>query len=192
MFPLPSAAQAAAFVAIVPSYISRSCGGSYDNEGVAIFALIFTFYLYLKGLNTGSVTWAVACSLSYFYMVAAWGGYVFIINLIPIHAVFLLLAGRFSDRLYITYSIFYSFGQILAMQVPFVGFNAVLTSEHLAAHGAFGLMQLFGLWHLLLLYISAKDMGVLVKYALSTSGKHPATRRVNARSSALSSRITAD
>ena len=26
----------AAFVAIVPSYISRSCGGSYDNEGVAV------------------------------------------------------------------------------------------------------------------------------------------------------------
>lgn len=32
----------------VPSYISRSVAGSYDNEAVAIFALIFTFYLYLK------------------------------------------------------------------------------------------------------------------------------------------------
>jgi asparagine N-glycosylation enzyme membrane subunit Stt3 len=32
----------------VPSYISRSVAGSYDNEAVAIFALIFTFYLYVK------------------------------------------------------------------------------------------------------------------------------------------------
>ena len=32
----------------VPSYISRSVAGSYDNEAVAIFALIFTFYLYIK------------------------------------------------------------------------------------------------------------------------------------------------
>lgn len=30
---------AAAFVAICPGYISRSVAGSYDNEGIAIFAL---------------------------------------------------------------------------------------------------------------------------------------------------------
>ncbi|RLN13773.1 hypothetical protein BBJ28_00013586, partial [Nothophytophthora sp. Chile5] len=40
--------MAAAFAGIVPSYISRSVGGSYDNEGVAIFALIFVFYLWIK------------------------------------------------------------------------------------------------------------------------------------------------
>jgi dolichyl-diphosphooligosaccharide--protein glycosyltransferase len=39
---------AAAFVGIVPSYISRSVAGSYDLEGVAIFALMFVFYLYVK------------------------------------------------------------------------------------------------------------------------------------------------
>lgn len=39
---------AAAFVAVVPSYISRSVAGSFDNEGVAIFALVNTFYLYVK------------------------------------------------------------------------------------------------------------------------------------------------
>jgi asparagine N-glycosylation enzyme membrane subunit Stt3 len=36
---------AAAFIAIAPGYISRSVAGSYDNEAVAIFALIFCFYL---------------------------------------------------------------------------------------------------------------------------------------------------
>ncbi|KAK9049662.1 hypothetical protein SSX86_031371, partial [Deinandra increscens subsp. villosa] len=35
---------AAVLLAMVPSYISRSVAGSYDNEAVAIFALIFTFY----------------------------------------------------------------------------------------------------------------------------------------------------
>lgn len=43
---------AALFVGIVPSYISRSVAGSYDNEGVSIFALVFTFYLYVKSINT--------------------------------------------------------------------------------------------------------------------------------------------
>ena len=39
---------AALFAASVPSYISRSVAGSYDNEGVAIFALVLVFFLYVK------------------------------------------------------------------------------------------------------------------------------------------------
>lgn len=39
---------ASAFIALVPSYISRSVAGSFDNEGVAIFALVFVFFLYVK------------------------------------------------------------------------------------------------------------------------------------------------
>ena len=39
---------AAAMVAMVPSYISRSVAGSYDNEGVAIFALVNVFYTFIK------------------------------------------------------------------------------------------------------------------------------------------------
>ncbi len=39
---------AAALVAVVPSYISRSVAGSYDNEGVAIFALVNVFFTFIK------------------------------------------------------------------------------------------------------------------------------------------------
>jgi len=63
----------ACFIAIVPGYISRSVAGSYDNEGIAIFALMFTYYLWVKSVKTGSVSWATMCALSYFYMVSAWG-----------------------------------------------------------------------------------------------------------------------
>ena len=53
----------------VPGYISRSVAGSYDNEGIAIFALQFTFFLWIKALKRGSVFWACCTALSYFYMV---------------------------------------------------------------------------------------------------------------------------
>ena len=33
----------------VPGYISRSVAGSYDNEGIAIFALMFTYFLWVSG-----------------------------------------------------------------------------------------------------------------------------------------------
>ncbi|CAD5220725.1 unnamed protein product [Bursaphelenchus xylophilus] len=135
---------AACFIAIAPGYTSRSVAGSYDNEGIAIFALQFTYFLWLRSVRTGSVFWAVLTALSYFYMVSAWGGYVFIINLIPLHALVLILIGRYSNRLYIAFTVFYCLGELLAMQVPFVGFQPVKTSEHMAAFGVFGILQLVG------------------------------------------------
>ncbi|KAL6432503.1 hypothetical protein ACFW04_006823 [Cataglyphis niger] len=131
---------AACFIAIVPGYISRSVAGSYDNEGIAIFALQITYYLWVKSVKTGSIFWASITALSYFYMVSAWGGYVFIINLIPLHVFALLVMNRFSNRLFTSYTTFYVLGLLLSMQVPFVGFQPIRTSEHMAAGGVFGLL----------------------------------------------------
>jgi len=132
---------AACFIAIVPGYISRSVAGSYDNEGIAIFALMFTYYLWIKAIKTGSVYWGAWCALSYFYMVSAWGGYVFIINLIPLHVFVLLLMGRYSERMYVAYNSFFIMGLICSMQIPFVGFQPIQTSEHMASAGVFALLQ---------------------------------------------------
>ena len=76
---------AAAFIAIAPGYSSRSVAGSYDNEGnpsideivsisnfalgIAIFALMFTYFLWIRSVKTGSVFWSCCTALSYFYMV---------------------------------------------------------------------------------------------------------------------------
>jgi dolichyl-diphosphooligosaccharide--protein glycosyltransferase len=113
---------AALFISIVPSYMSRSVAGSYDNEGVSIFALVFTFYVFIKSVNTGSLLWSAFASLVYFYMVSAWGGYAFIINIIPIFVIFLFIIGKLSTRVYVAYSSFYMVGTLYAMQIPFVGF----------------------------------------------------------------------
>lgn len=139
-----AAGLTAAFcIAVVPGYISRSVAGSYDNEGIAIFALIATYYFWIKALKEGSAFWAGMCALFYFYMVAAWGGYVFIINLIPLHVLMLVLSGRYSPRLYVSYSSFYIIGTLLSMQIRFVGFQPVQSGEHMAAFGMFGVLQLY-------------------------------------------------
>ena len=51
--------------------------------------------IFWRSMKNGSVSWAVACALSYFYMVSAWGGYVYIINLIPLHVLGLALESFF-------------------------------------------------------------------------------------------------
>jgi len=135
---------AAAFIAIVPGYISRSVAGSFDNEGIAIFTLLLTYAMWVKSVNTGSIFWSAMATLAYFYMVSAWGGYIFIINLIPLYVFVLLISGRFSARIYIAYCTFYTLGTLLSMQITFVGFQAVQSSEHMAAFGVFGLLQIHG------------------------------------------------
>eukprot|EP01116_Phalansterium_solitarium_P018505 TRINITY_DN4918_c0_g1_i1.p1 TRINITY_DN4918_c0_g1~~TRINITY_DN4918_c0_g1_i1.p1 ORF type:complete len:703 (-),score=173.10 TRINITY_DN4918_c0_g1_i1:149-2257(-) len=135
---------AAALIAIVPGYISRSVAGSFDNEGIAIFTLLLTYYLWVKSVNTGSLYWSAWCVLGYFYMVSAWGGYIFIINLIALYTFVLLVTGRYSSRLYVAYCTYYVLGTLISMQISFVGFQAVQSSEHMSAFGVFGLLQLHG------------------------------------------------
>lgn len=122
---------AAAMIAIVPGYISRSVAGSYDNEGIAIFCMLLTYYMWIKAVKTGAIFWSTMTALAYFYMVSSWGGYVFLINLIPLHTLILMFIGRFSHRIYIAYSILYSVGTILSMQISFVGFQPIQSSEHM-------------------------------------------------------------
>ncbi|KAF4679714.1 oligosaccharyl transferase stt3 subunit, partial [Perkinsus olseni] len=83
----------ALFLGICPSYLSRSVAGSYDNEAVAIFALTNTFYVFVKAVNTGSMLWSMLAAVAYFYMVASWGGYVFITNTVSIYVFALLVLG---------------------------------------------------------------------------------------------------
>ena len=51
--------------------------------------------------------------------VSAWGGYVFIINLIPLHVFVLLLMGRYSNRIFVGKhsQVYYSTG-VVQMDEP--------------------------------------------------------------------------
>ncbi|CAN1788919.1 Dolichyl-diphosphooligosaccharide--protein glycosyltransferase subunit STT3A [Linum perenne] len=164
----PGAGLAAAtLLAMVPSYISRSVAGSYDNEAVAIFALVFTFYLYIKTLNTGSLFYATLNALAYFYMVCSWGGYTFIINLIPMHVLLCIVIGRYSSRLYIAYAPLVVLGTLLASLVPVVGFNAVMTSEHFASFLVFIIIHVVALVHYIKGILSPKMFKVAVTLVVS-------------------------
>lgn len=133
---------AAAFIGIAPGYISRSVAGSYDNEAIAITLLMAAFYFWIKASKEGSVFWASWAAVFYFYMVSAWGGYVFITNLIPLHVFVLILMGRYNHKLYTAYSTWYAIGTVASMQIPFVGFLPIRSNDHMAALGVFGLIQI--------------------------------------------------
>lgn len=159
---------AAAFIGIAPGYISRSVAGSYDNEAIAITLLMTTFLCWIRALKQGSALWGGITALFYFYMVAAWGGYVFITNMIPLHAFVLILMGRFSSRLYVAYSSYYALGTLMSMQVPFVGFQPIRTSEHMSALGIFGLLQIIAFVDMLRSYLPNKKFQVVLRLLVIT------------------------
>uniref|UniRef100_A0A0A9YZB0 Dolichyl-diphosphooligosaccharide--protein glycosyltransferase subunit STT3A n=1 Tax=Lygus hesperus TaxID=30085 RepID=A0A0A9YZB0_LYGHE len=154
---------AAAMISIVPGYISRSVAGSYDNEAIAIFCMLLTYYMWIKSVKTGSILWSALAAVAYFYMVSSWGGYVFLINLIPMHVLTLMITGRFSHRIYVAYSILYCLGTMLSMQISFVGFQPVQSSEHMLALGVFGLCQLHSLVDYLRSKLTPTDFEILFR-----------------------------
>ncbi|MCJ1339184.1 oligosaccharyl transferase stt3 subunit [Bachmanniomyces sp. S44760] len=154
---------AAVFMGIAPGYISRSVAGSYDNEAIAIFLLVFTFFLWIKSVKNGSVMWGALTALFYGYMVSAWGGYVFITNLLPLHAFILIAMGRYSPRLYVSYSTWFALGTLASMQVPFVGFLPIRSSEHMSALGVFGLLQLVAFTEFIRQQIPNKQFRLLLR-----------------------------
>lgn len=158
---------AALFIGIAPGYISRSVAGSYDNEAIAIFILMTTFYLWIKALKQGSALYGSLTALFYFYMVAAWGGYAFITNMLPLHAFVLVLMGRYTSKLYVAYSSFYAIGTLASMQVPFVGFQPIRTSEHMAALGVFGLLQLVAFVELVRTHVSSHQFNLLLRIGVA-------------------------
>lgn len=76
-------------------YVSRSVAGSFDNEAVAIFALITTFYLFVRAVRLGTVASAALAAFGYLYMAASWGAYVFISNLIPLYVLLMIAIRRY-------------------------------------------------------------------------------------------------
>lgn len=139
---LESAVFTALIMAIVPAHLLRSVGGGYDNESVATTAMQLTFWFWTWTLsatnNTRAIILGVVTGFMYFYMVAAWGGYVFVINLIGIHALVVLLLRKLPfQHLYFSYTTFYSVGTTLAMQIPVVGWAPIKSLEQLGPFGVF-------------------------------------------------------
>lgn len=142
-----SALWTALIMSIVPAHLLRSVAGGYDNESVATTAMVLTFAAWTRTLRENqpewtTIAWGIITGFCYFYMVAAWGGYVFVINLIGVHASLLVLMGRFTGKLHKAYTSFYIVGTFLATRVPVVGWTPLKSLEQLGPFVAFGGIQL--------------------------------------------------
>ncbi|GAB5576906.1 dolichyl-diphosphooligosaccharide--protein glycosyltransferase subunit STT3B [Prionailurus iriomotensis] len=135
---------AACFIAIVPGYISRSVAGSFDNEGIAIFALQFTYYLWSK-ICKNWVSFLDDVLLLIIFLYGLCLGWLCVYHQPYSTACICAVTDAEIQQksLHRAYSTFYIVGLILSMQIPFVGFQPIRTSEHMAAAGVFALLQAY-------------------------------------------------
>lgn len=130
--------MAVGIMAVIPAHLMRSVGGKFDNEAIAMAAICSTFWLWLRSVRTPS-SWpfGVLAGLSYVYMVAAWGGYIFVLNMIGVHALMLVGLGRFNSGVHRAYTLFYFIGTLGAIQIPVVNWTPLRSVEQLGPLGVF-------------------------------------------------------
>ena len=152
-----AAAVGAGFImAIVPAHLQRSVGGGFDNESVAMPAMCATFAFWCRAMRrpasggdtitASGLAATVAAAASYAYMAAAWGGYVFVANMVALHAGAMLVLGRSPKQLHRYYTLFFVLGTAGAMQVPVVGWTPLTHTEHLAPLVAAVAINAAALW----------------------------------------------
>jgi len=74
-------------------------------------------------------------------MVATWGGYIFVLNMIGLHATYEIFARRYSAKLHRAYSLFFVIGTAMSVQIPVVGLTPLRSLEQMGPMGVFWLLQ---------------------------------------------------
>ncbi|CBH10989.1 oligosaccharyl transferase subunit, putative [Trypanosoma brucei gambiense DAL972] len=126
------------FFSIVPAHLMRSMAGEFDNECVAMAAMLLTFYMWVRSLRSSS-SWPIGAlaGVAYGYMVSTWGGYIFVLNMVAFHASVCVLLdwarGTYSVSLLRAYSLFFVIGTALAICVPPVEWTPFRSLEQLTA-----------------------------------------------------------
>ena len=128
----------ALFLALNPSSIGRTQLGFLRHEplGILLMLLIFLFFRRSTVPNSSTrktVIYSTLAGLCLFYLAAEWAGSLYPLDLIPLYVVVLVVIGRYSKKLFLSYSI--SMGIFLLFTpflVPKLGFSSLTEIEWLA------------------------------------------------------------
>jgi len=121
----------ALFLALNPSSIGRTQLGFLRHEPLGILLMLLIFLFFRRSTVPSSstrktVAYSALAGLSLFYLAAEWAGSLFPLDLIPLYVVIVVLIGRYSKKLFLSYSI--SMGIFLLLTpflVPKLGFGSL-------------------------------------------------------------------
>jgi dolichyl-diphosphooligosaccharide--protein glycosyltransferase len=143
----PVGLLSALLLALHPSYIQRTSLGFFDDETVGIFALLVFALLFLRAIEDtrpikSTVKYALASGLFLGYFCASWGAAYYPIGLMVLFVFVLLVVGRYTRRLLLAYSLTFGLGLFIAINVPRLSPNYLLSTAIIPAAGVFSLLFL--------------------------------------------------
>ncbi len=137
---------AAFFLSISPGHIQRSVAGFYDNEAIGVLLMILTFYFFVRALKRDSTIQAILSGVSLAALFASCGAASYTIDLLALYAIALLIFRKYSERLFVTYSITVLVSLILSILLPRLGTGHLTSTSTLLPLGIIFLLALASLY----------------------------------------------
>jgi dolichyl-diphosphooligosaccharide--protein glycosyltransferase len=132
---------AALFMALNPSNISRTTLGFLRHEPLGILLMILVFIFFLRANQKGrdmrgTIAYSLLAGLSLFYLTASWAAAYYPIDLIVLYVAALVVAGRYTRQLLLSYSVTYGAFLFLApLTIPKMGFGPLTSLTFLVIPG---------------------------------------------------------
>ena len=141
---------AALFSAFSSSLISRTDLGFFRNEAVGIPTMVMAFLFFIRAINPsrslkGTIIYSMLSSVSLIYMTFAWGSFRYAAEVLGLFALALIVLGRYSPRLLLSYGITIGFFLYTGTELPLLGHTYLTESTTIALLGVMGLLAVMEL-----------------------------------------------
>ena len=141
---------AALFSAFSSSLISRTDLGFFRNEAVGIPTMVMAFLFFMRAINPsrslkGTIIYSMLSSVSLIYMTFAWGSFRYAAEVLGLFALALIVLGRYSPRLLLSYGITIGFFLYTGTELPLLGHTYLTESTTVALLGVMGLLAVMEL-----------------------------------------------
>ena len=138
------------FSAFSSSLISRTDLGFFRNEAVGIPTMVMAFLFFIRAVNPsrslkGTIIYSMLSSVSLIYMTFAWGSFRYAAEVLGLFVLALIVLGRYSPRLMLSYGITIGFFLFTGTQLPLLGHSYLTESTTIALLGVMGLLAVMEL-----------------------------------------------
>src|SRR6266446_280384 len=138
------------FSAFSSSLISRTDLGFFRNEAVGIPTMVMAFLFFMRAINPsrslkGTIVYSMLSSVSLIYMTFAWGSFRYAAEVLGLFALALIVLGRYSPRLMLSYGITIGFFLYTGTELPLLGHTYLTESTTIALLGVMGLLAVMEL-----------------------------------------------
>ncbi len=138
---------AALFLALSPSYIQRTSLGFFDDEIIGILALLLFVLMFLRAIEEdrqtiSAIKYALGSGVALGYFCSGWGAAYYPIGMTVLFVLVLILLKRYTQRLFLSYSLTFGLGLFIAISGPKLTATYLVETSILPVVVAFGLLCL--------------------------------------------------